>query len=79
LHYYASLPPDAAAPAGPTRALVAMHGHPRDANKTFDAALQAVRGAGALADTLVVAPVFQVAQGKAGQMQRAGRAGGRGG
>ncbi|QNK71358.1 hypothetical protein [Variovorax sp. PAMC26660] len=64
LHYYASLSPDGAAP---TKVLVAMHGHPRDANKTFDAALQAVRGASALADTLVVAPLFQVAQGKAGK------------
>ncbi|SCX73001.1 hypothetical protein [Variovorax sp. EL159] len=72
LHYYASLSPDVATPAGPTRALIAMHGHPRDANKTFDAALQAVRGAGALADTLVVAPVFQVAQDKAGKCSTPG-------
>lgn len=61
MHFYASRTPGAAPGAQPTRALVAMHGHPRDANKTFDAALSAVRKGGALADTLVVAPVFQVA------------------
>jgi hypothetical protein len=78
LNYYASMDPgDAAgsAPAGqpaPTRALVAMHGHPRDADKTFDAALLAVRNADALADTLVVAPVFQVAADKAGRCSTPG-------
>ena len=46
LHYYSSLDPDAPdAPAaggsaGPTRALIAMHGHSRDADKTFEAALR---------------------------------------
>ena len=49
LHYYASLAPG----AGPTQALIAMHGHPRDASKTFDAALRTVRQAGALERTLV--------------------------
>ncbi len=58
LNYYASLAPGEG--AEPTHALVALHGHPRDAGKTFGAALQAVRDAGALRDTLVVAPVFQV-------------------
>ncbi|WP_269759749.1 hypothetical protein [Variovorax sp. E3] len=62
LNYYASLAPGAAAP---TRVLIGMHGHPRDADKTFNAALLAVRNAGALDDTLVVAPVFQVAADKA--------------
>lgn len=62
LNYYASLAPGAAAP---TRVLIGMHGHPRDADKTFNAALLAVRNAGALEDTLVVAPVFQVAADKA--------------
>ena len=49
--------------AAPTRALIVVHGHPRDADKTFNAALAALHGAGeeALHDTLVVAPVFQVA------------------
>lgn len=57
LHFYASLPEGAA----PVNAIVAMHGHPRDANRTFDATLQAARNAGAMGDTLVIAPVFQVA------------------
>lgn len=47
------------APA-PQSVLVVMHGHPRDANRSFDAGLQAVRGAGRLTDTLVVAPLYQV-------------------
>lgn len=71
LHYYSSLDPDAPdAPAaggsaGPTRALIAMHGHSRDADKTFEAALRTLRNADALGDTLVVAPLFQVAADKA--------------
>ena len=71
LHYYASLSPETpgmAAPAhAPTHALIAMHGHPRDANKTFEATLRAVREGGALANTLVVAPLFQVGADRAGQ------------
>ncbi|AVT12829.1 hypothetical protein [Paracidovorax avenae] len=70
LNYYASLAPGEG--AEPTRALVAVHGHPRDAGKTFGAALQAVRDAGALRDTLVVAPVFQVAAGQAGRCSSPG-------
>lgn len=67
LHYYSSLDPDAAAgaTAGPTKALIAMHGHSRDANKTFEATLRTVRDAGVLGDTLVVAPLFQVPTDKA--------------
>lgn len=65
LHYYSSLDPDAPATAGPTRALIAMHGHSRDANKTFEAALRTLRNADALGDTLVIAPLFQVAADKA--------------
>ena len=42
-------------------ALVALHGHPRDAGKTLAAATLAARQAGRAADTLVVAPLFQVA------------------
>ena len=64
LHYYSSLDPDAPA-AGPTRALIAMHGHSRDADKTFEAALRTLRNADAPGDTLVVAPLFQVAADKA--------------
>lgn len=60
LHYYASLRPEPTAQAGPTSALVAIHGHPRDADKTFAATLKAVRNANAIDRTLVVAPVFQV-------------------
>lgn len=56
-HYYASLPEGAA----PTKAIVAMHGHPRDADRTFNASLLAAKKAGVLDDTLVIAPVFQVA------------------
>ncbi|WP_285413276.1 hypothetical protein [Variovorax sp. efr-133-TYG-130] len=61
LHYYASLDPA----AGPTKALIAMHGHSRDANKTFEATLRTVRNAGTLDDTLVIAPLFQVPADKA--------------
>ena len=77
LNYFASLAP-APVPvleknaAGPTKALIALHGHPREAAKTFDAALRAVRNAGALADTLVVAPVFQVAADKAARCSAPG-------
>ncbi|HEX7864911.1 MAG TPA: hypothetical protein VF555_08165 [Variovorax sp.] len=67
LHYYSSLDPDApaTAAAGPTKALIAMHGHSRDANKTFEATLRTVRNAGVLGDTLVIAPLFQVPVDKA--------------
>jgi len=61
MHYYASRLPDE--PAGtekPDSALIVLHGHPRDANITFDAALSAVDAAGAADSTVVVAPVFQV-------------------
>jgi hypothetical protein len=57
LHFYASLPEGAT----PRNAIVAMHGHPRDASRTFDATLLAAKNVGALDDTLVIAPVFQVA------------------
>ncbi|SIR63992.1 hypothetical protein [Pseudacidovorax sp. RU35E] len=56
----------------PTRLLLVMHGHPRDANRSFDAALQALRGSGHEADTLVVAPLFQVPAGKAGRCSTPG-------
>ncbi|CAN5180084.1 hypothetical protein BH11PSE9_BH11PSE9_21800 [soil metagenome] len=49
-----------------------MHGHPRDGNKTFDAALLAVERANAIDKTLVVAPVFQVAAADAGKCSTAG-------
>ena len=62
LNYYvarrASPPADDAA----TSVLIAMHGHPRDANRTLAVAALAARQAGRDADTLIVAPQFQVAR-----------------
>ncbi|MES2184856.1 MAG: hypothetical protein V4505_09945 [Pseudomonadota bacterium] len=77
LHYYASRAPDEVGALGdagavPTAALIALHGHPRDAGKTFGAALSAARNAGVLGRTLVVAPLFQVAAGQAGKCRSAG-------
>lgn len=42
----------------PRTALVVMHGHPRDAAKTLQAAIDAAQGAGG--NSLLVAPLFQV-------------------
>jgi len=71
--YYASMPTlntkQSAAANTPTSALIAVHGHPRDAVRTFDAAMTAARGAGRLRDTLVIAPLFQVSQGSASRCQ----------
>jgi hypothetical protein len=62
MHYYASVDPASKeSAASMTSVLVAMHGHPRDANKTFNAALLAVKSAGDMNRTLVIAPVYQVA------------------
>jgi hypothetical protein len=73
LHYYASSSPGVLSPGpAPTVALVVVHGHPRDANKTFDAALAAVHGAGVDAATLIVAPVFQVDAARANKCLTAG-------
>ena len=73
LHYYASRSSGVPSPGpAPTAALVVVHGHPRDANKTFDAALAAVHGAAVDAVTLVVAPVFQVDAGQATKCRTAG-------
>ncbi|MEH3085669.1 MAG: hypothetical protein PGN26_03865 [Xylophilus ampelinus] len=68
LPYYASLPEGAA----PVRLLIGVHGHPRDAGRTFDALLQAARNAGRAADTLVVAPVFPVADADAAKCRAPG-------
>jgi hypothetical protein len=56
LDYYVSAPP------GPnyTQIVIAVHGYPRDADRTYDAALNAARNAGRGADTLIVAPIYQV-------------------
>ncbi len=71
LHYYASAAPapDATADA-PTGVVIALHGHGRDATKTYAATLAAVRGTNRAALTLVIAPLFQVAA--AGTQRRAG-------
>lgn len=58
LRYLASQHPGSTAPSS---ALLVMHGHPRDAGRSFEAGLAAARGAGQLAQTLVVAPLYQVA------------------
>ncbi|MDR3516106.1 MAG: hypothetical protein P4M00_09830 [Azospirillaceae bacterium] len=58
--------------AAPGTALIAVHGHPRDANRTFDAALRAARRAGAADGMLIVAPVFQVAAADAARCHSAG-------
>jgi hypothetical protein len=66
MHFYASVDPkDSAEKAMITRAVIAMHGHPRDANKTFNATLAAAKNGQALNNTLVVAPVYQVPAGQA--------------
>ncbi|OLS62275.1 hypothetical protein [Pseudomonas putida] len=57
LHYYASRP---AGDDNVRTVLLVMHGHPRDAGRSFAAGLQAARMAGRLQDTLVVAPLYQV-------------------
>jgi hypothetical protein len=42
-------------------ALIVIHGHPHDANRTLGAAVLAVSRAGRASDTVVAAPLFQVA------------------
>ena len=61
LNYFASRQPSGvgAVPA-PSAALVVVHGHPRDAAKSFEAGLLAARNASLLENMLVIAPVFQV-------------------
>ena len=63
LAYYVSAPPGASY----AHILIAVHGYPRDANRTFDAAVEAAAEAGHSADTLIVAPIFQVPAAEAGQ------------
>jgi len=58
MHYLGSQAPGSAAPR---HALVVMHGHPRDAGRSFQAGLAAARQAGQLPQTLVIAPLYQVA------------------
>jgi hypothetical protein len=59
LHFYVSRAADSSA-TPPSHALIAVHGHPRDASKTFNAAVAAAQRAQRLDDTLVAAPIFQV-------------------
>lgn len=53
--------------ANPREAVIAFHGHPRDARHTFDAAQTA-----ATPGTLVLAPLFQVPAGRADRCQSRG-------
>ncbi|MFZ4288902.1 hypothetical protein [Variovorax sp. HJSM1_2] len=71
LHYYSSLRPGVDT-ARPTTALIAIHGHPRDANRTFNAATRALQAAGTQEPSLIVAPVFQVAEPGAARCQTKG-------
>jgi len=61
LNYFVAHRQSAPADDAATSALVALHGHPRDANKTLAAGELAAKQAGRAADTLIVAPLFQVA------------------
>lgn len=74
MHYYASRTP--ADGGRPRSALLVMHGHPRDANHSFDAGLQAAQAAGRLNgaddDVLVVAPLYPVDAQHAGKCSTAG-------
>jgi hypothetical protein len=73
LHYYASQSPVPGMPRPvPVRALIAVHGHARDANRVFNAVLRAAKRANVVDETLVVAPVFQVATGNAGKCHTGG-------
>lgn len=64
LAYYVSRLPTAREPSRAQddlqAALLVMHGHPRDAARSFNAGLAAVRNAGLQQRVLVVAPLFQV-------------------
>jgi len=73
LHYYASQSAEAAAgPTGPRSALIVIHGHPRDANITFNAALAASSLADTRKNTVIIAPVFQVSPDEASKCSTAG-------
>lgn len=61
MHYYSSVDLlESRANFLITNALVVIHGYQRDANKTFNAGLASVKGGGGIANTLVVAPIYQV-------------------
>ncbi|MHA6194923.1 hypothetical protein ACX3YG_11175 [Pseudomonas wadenswilerensis] len=58
LNYYSSRDPGEG--SMPRAALVVLHGHPRDAGRSFEAGLRVTQAAGQLPDTLVIAPLYQV-------------------
>ncbi|MDE1167294.1 MAG: hypothetical protein PW845_18445 [Pseudomonas sp.] len=62
LHYYSSLTPGTAA----SRALIVLHGHPRDAQRTFEA------GLATQSSPLVISPLFQVPAAQAAKCQSPG-------
>lgn len=70
LHVVASAPLDVGNPTI-TTAVIAIHGHSRDAVRTFQATTTAA-GASQMAHTLVLAPVFQVAAARATRCHSAG-------
>lgn len=71
LHVFASAPIDTGSTTI-TQAVIAIHGHSRDAMRTFQATTAAATAAGQSANTLVVAPVFQVATDQATRCQSPG-------
>ncbi len=71
MQFLSSLAGDADA-VQPTKALIAIHGYPRDANRTFNAALRATSLADRFGDTLVVVPLFQVPAALASRCHTAG-------
>jgi hypothetical protein len=73
LHFYASrVPGSPSGNSSPSAAIIAIHGHSRDANTTFVATLAAVTKAGRIDSTLVIAPIFQVADGDAAKCETSG-------
>jgi hypothetical protein len=61
MHYYSSVDPlERKASLLITNALVVIHGYSRDANKSFSAGLSAVKSRNAIANSLVVTPIYQV-------------------
>ena len=71
LRVYASAPLEAGS-STITHAVIAIHGHSRDAMRTFQATTAAATAAGKTTSTLVVAPVFQVAATNATRCQSPG-------
>lgn len=73
MHYYSSVDPlERKASLLITNALVVIHGYSRDANKSFSAGLSAVKSRNAIANTLVVTPIYQVPVSEAKQCMTKG-------